>query len=180
MSRRPSSRLRLEALETRCNLSAMSPFASPLADTAHAEASHESTTADQPTVNISAFAGQTVRTAAVSHASLNGQVVSLGNTVYVGTAGGGVWKTVDGAHANGHGTHVAGTIGAMGNNAAASHEFGHALGFRHEHTRPAASANANEGMAAGGAVVSDDGGDSDESVAMSGYVKVKKLSSGGG
>ena len=38
---------------------------------------------------------------------------------------------------NSHGPHVADTIGAVGNNGVpASHELGHTLGFRHEHTRP--------------------------------------------
>lgn len=65
--------------------------------------------------------------------------------------GSGILKSVDGGQTwdlqttpegstlddNSHGTHVAGTFVAVTNNAVATtHELGHILGFRHEHTRP--------------------------------------------
>jgi|GEM_PF-6297143 len=82
-----------------------------------------------------------------------------GNTIYIGSANGGVWKTTDGSSAlmslelGGGGNLVnvstegfdgaALHLKALGGNNVVQHELGHSLGFRHEHTRPESTADAH-------------------------------------
>jgi hypothetical protein len=74
-----------------------------------------------------------------------------GNTIYISSSGGGVWKTaveVDGDDnvvdlRTQDIDEVYLDMLAVGDNNVVTHELGHTLGFRHEHTRPETTAHAN-------------------------------------